>query len=89
MTSTAAVPTWGELGRAHTPTTSPTVKRLTEEAAARARGEGPPHQDNKLRLFGANESDVRVTFYRDHAGVSVREIFRSSDDVSSKASRAN
>ncbi len=48
------------------------VKRLTEEAAARARGEGPPHQDNKLRLFGANESDVRVTFYRDHAGVSVR-----------------
>ena len=30
---------------------------------------GPPHQDNALRLFGAREEDVRVTFYRDHAGV--------------------
>jgi hypothetical protein len=45
------------------------VKRLTEDAEARARGGGPTHQDNTLRLFGAREEDVRVTFYRDHAGV--------------------
>jgi len=44
-----------------------TGKRLLSERAERERGEGPTHTDNKLRLFGAKESDVRVTFYRDTA----------------------
>jgi len=76
MAHVAAVPSWNDLATMHSAETSSTVKRLTEEAAARARGGGPPHQDNKLRLFGAKESDVRVTLYRDHAGVSVIDFTR-------------
>ena len=63
------VKSWDELRASHTASTSSCVKRLTEDAQARARGGGPAHQDNALRLFGAREEDVRVTFYRDHAGV--------------------
>jgi len=40
---------------------------LAEEAALRAEGNGPPHTDALLRLFGKSESDVRVTLYRDTA----------------------
>jgi hypothetical protein len=46
--------------------------RATEFGKARAQwdsewavGAGPPHTDAKLRLFGAKEEDVRVTYYRD------------------------
>ena len=64
--ATAVVPTWEEL-RA-TLEKSPTTQRIKAEAEERAAGRGPAHQDNRLRLFGAREEDVRVTFYRDHAG---------------------
>lgn len=43
-------------------------KRLAEQDALRAEGEGLPHVAAKLRLFGKSEDDVRVTLYRDHAG---------------------
>jgi len=65
----ASAPTWEEL-KSSLDSASDTAKRLESDAEARARGEGPPHQDNKLRLFGAMEEEIRVTFYRDHAGVS-------------------
>ena len=45
-----------------------TGKKLAEEEALRATGEGLPHITAKLRLFGHSEEDVRVTLYRDHAG---------------------
>jgi len=63
----AAVPSWEELRAALQ--ASPTTQRIESEAAERAVGGGPAHQDNRLRLFGKREEDVRVTFYRDHAGV--------------------
>ena len=45
-----------------------TGKKIAEEEKLRAKGEGAPHVTAKLRLFGASEDDVKVTFYRDHAG---------------------
>ena len=53
------VKSWDELRASHTASTSSCVKRLTEDAQARARGGGPADQDNALRLFGAREEDVR------------------------------
>ena len=82
MAHVDSAPSWKDLASRHTAETSSAVRRLTEDAAARARGGGPPHQDNKLRLFGANESDVRVTLYRDHAGVSVLDLARPRVDIS-------
>jgi glutathione S-transferase len=47
---------------------TPTGKRLQLEAEERAVGQGPPHTDALLRLFDAkDESDVRVTLFRDSA----------------------
>ena len=63
---TAAAPSWDVLSqRAHA---TPTGARLKDEAAQRALGRGPPHADASLRLFDAkDESQVRVTLYRDAA----------------------
>ena len=76
MSPRAAAPSWDALKSTHTSETSTTVKRIFDEAKERAVGEGPPHQDNKLRLFGSSESDVRVTFYRDHAAVRMATLTR-------------
>jgi glutathione S-transferase len=47
---------------------TPTGIRLQQEADDREKGLGPPHTDALLRLFDANDdSDIRVTFYRDRA----------------------
>ena len=62
----AAVGDWDSLKT--TLAASPTFKRMEAEAELRATGAGPAHTDNKLRLFGKSEGDVRVTLYRDHAG---------------------
>jgi len=40
---------------------------MIQELEAREKGEGGPHTDATLRLFGHAESDVRVTLYRDRA----------------------
>jgi glutathione S-transferase len=65
MSAVTSAPTVAELAAAVAGT--PTGRRLLEEEAARKRGEGAPHTDAKLRLFGKSESDVRVTLYRDTA----------------------
>ena len=62
----AAVGAWDSLKA--TLAASPTFQRMEAEAELRATGAGPAHTDNKLRLFGKSEEDVRVTLYRDHAG---------------------
>ena len=47
---------------------TPTGQRLLAEATERAVGQGPPHTDALLRIFDAkDESDVRVTLFRDSA----------------------
>ncbi|KAJ1616252.1 glutathione S-transferase, partial [Pavlovales sp. CCMP2436] len=58
-------PSWDELKARLLKT--PTGARLAVEDEARMRGGGPPHRASKLRLFGKQESDVRITFYRDSA----------------------
>ena len=73
---TVTPPTWDELNSLLS--TSDTTQRLDAEAEARSRGEGPAHQNNTLRLFGSKESDIRVTFYRDHAGVRRASLFARS-----------
>ena len=45
---------------------NPTSAKLNEEARLRNLGEGPPHTDSKIRLFGTTE-EPRVTYYRDSA----------------------
>lgn len=61
-----AAPSWDAL-RARALAT-PTGTRLARDATARALGEGPPHADARLRLFGAGpELADRVTLYRDDA----------------------
>jgi glutaredoxin len=42
-------------------------KRFATEKVLREKGEGPPHTNNKMRLFGKKEEDVRVVLYRDNA----------------------
>jgi glutathione S-transferase len=44
-----------------------TGQQLHEEALQRNIGLGPPHSQASLRLFDAQEEDVRVIFYRDNA----------------------
>ena len=44
-----------------------TGAQLKREVDLRAVGEGPPHTDCTLRLFGRPESEIRVTLYRDAA----------------------
>jgi len=61
----ASVPDWQSL-IAEAESTS-TGQRLKQEYAEREKGEGKPHTDAKIRLFGAKESDVRITLYRDRA----------------------
>eukprot|EP00960_Hanusia_phi_P068121 766765-Hanusia_phi.AAC.2 len=46
---------------------SATGARLMEEKQQRMRGAGPTHRENKLRLFGQQEKDIRVVLYRDSA----------------------
>jgi glutathione S-transferase len=65
MSAATSAPAVAELAAAVAGT--PTGRRLIDEEAARKRGEGAPHSDAKLRLFGKSESDVRVTLYRDTA----------------------
>tara|TARA_B100001142_G_scaffold329924_1_gene395145 strand:- start:2262 stop:3590 length:1329 start_codon:yes stop_codon:yes gene_type:complete len=61
-----AAPSWDELKSAAAGTE--TGMKIAAEEELRAKGEGPAHVKAKLRLFGAKEEDVRLTFYRDHAG---------------------
>mmetsp|Transcript_17613 Transcript_17613/g.55618 ORF Transcript_17613/g.55618 Transcript_17613/m.55618 type:complete len:331 (-) Transcript_17613:58-1050(-) len=65
MSAVTSAPTVAELAAAVAGT--PTGRRLLDEEVARNRGEGAPHSDARLRLFGKSESDVRVTLYRDTA----------------------
>jgi hypothetical protein len=51
---------------------TPTGQRLAAEDLAREQGEGPPHRAAKLRLFGQDITNVRLTFYRDSAGALAR-----------------
>eukprot|EP00472_Partenskyella_glossopodia_P010311 CAMPEP_0197516624 /NCGR_PEP_ID=MMETSP1318-20131121/1501_1 /TAXON_ID=552666 /ORGANISM="Partenskyella glossopodia, Strain RCC365" /LENGTH=548 /DNA_ID=CAMNT_0043065497 /DNA_START=281 /DNA_END=1927 /DNA_ORIENTATION=+ len=44
-----------------------TGARLKMEAEQREKGEGKPHTDATLRLFGHKEEQVRVTLFRDRA----------------------
>ncbi|CAB9509865.1 IN2-1 homolog B [Seminavis robusta] len=60
-------PSWQELQKLVHGT--PTGSRLQTEETLRQRGQGPPHTDALLRLFQEkDETNVRVTLYRDHAG---------------------
>jgi glutathione S-transferase len=45
---------------------SPTVRQLQEQKALREAGDGLPHTDAKVRLFGTTE-EPRVTFFRESA----------------------
>ena len=59
-------PEWHELREKLLAT--PTGGRLSAERDLQAQGRGPPHTDALLRLFDAkDESEVRVTLYRDSA----------------------
>ena len=44
-----------------------TAQRLRAEQEQRDAGNGPPHTDAKMRLFGAQPQQVRVVLYRDTA----------------------
>jgi len=61
----AALPAWDLLRERVLAT--PTGAQLQSEVALRAAGEGAPHTDCTLRLFGRPESDIKVTLYRDSA----------------------
>jgi len=62
----ATATTWEQLQT--TVAATPRAQFLEEQKALREVGAGLPHQDCKLRLFGAKEEDVRLTIFRDHAG---------------------
>lgn len=64
-TATGKAPSWESLRTSAQAT--PTGIQLLSDLAERDKGAGPTHTDAKLRLFGASESDVRVTLYRDMA----------------------
>eukprot|EP01031_Cornospumella_fuschlensis_P044347 gene44347-54230_t len=44
-----------------------TAKSLKDQGDLRLLGLGAPHTDAKIRLFGAKEEEIRVTFFRDTA----------------------
>uniref|UniRef100_A0A7S4KL82 GST N-terminal domain-containing protein n=1 Tax=Guillardia theta TaxID=55529 RepID=A0A7S4KL82_GUITH len=58
-------PSWAQLEEMVKGTA--TGARLIEEKQQRMRGEGPTHRENKLRLFGHDEKEIRVVLYRDSA----------------------
>lgn len=58
-------PSWAQLEEMVKGTA--TGSRLIEEKQQRMRGEGPTHRENKLRLFGHDEKEIRVVLYRDSA----------------------
>uniref|UniRef100_A0A6T7NAB0 GST N-terminal domain-containing protein n=1 Tax=Hanusia phi TaxID=3032 RepID=A0A6T7NAB0_9CRYP len=60
-----SAPSWSELEEMVKG--SATGARLMEEKQQRMRGAGPTHRENKLRLFGQQEKDIRVVLYRDSA----------------------
>eukprot|EP00667_Euglena_gracilis_P003652 EG_transcript_3663 len=60
------LPSWDALQQRVLAT--PTGQHLQRQVELRAVGEGDPHIDTALRLFGRPESDIRVTLYRDTAG---------------------
>lgn len=47
---------------------TPTGRAMAEAKEERTKGEGPPHVTASLRLHGAKEEEIRLTYYRDHAG---------------------
>ena len=55
---------WDDLGRLAKSTA--TGQRMEAELILREKGEGPSHQDAKVRLFGTT-AEPRVTYYRDTA----------------------
>lgn len=55
---------WDDLGKLAKSTT--TGQRMEAELVLRDKGEGPSHQDAKIRLFGT-VAEPRVTYYRDTA----------------------
>ena len=60
----SAIPTWPELSSKAYET--PYGRDWLLQETLRASGEGTPHTNAKLRLFGSN-SEPRITFYRDTA----------------------
>ena len=45
---------------------NPTSAKLIEDLRLRERGDGSPHTDAKIRLFGTS-GEPRITYYRDTA----------------------
>eukprot|EP00959_Pyramimonas_sp_CCMP1952_P178561 3732366-Pyramimonas_sp.AAC.1 len=64
--ASTAAPSWTDLKEQLA--TSPTAKALDEQVKQLALGAGKADSNAKLRLFGHQESEVRLTLYRDHAG---------------------
>ena len=61
---TQTLPTWEELSSQSRSTA--TGARILNDETLRATGEGSPHTDAQIRLFGTN-SEPRVTLFRDTA----------------------
>lgn len=62
--STNDIPSWDELHSSVLST--PKGSALAADSEKRQKGEGSPHTDNDLRLFGTT-GEPRVTFYKDRA----------------------